>query len=349
MALSPILPAHEAKRFVGTGTVSRRSLVVAGVATVMAASTSTPILGQTSKWRAVRTPDERFLGLPGYPYPPNYVADLQGYEGLRAHYLDLGPRNATNTFLCLHGEPTWSYLYRKMIPVMLGSGARVVAPDFFGLGRSDKPILLSDYSFDFHRNFLLALIKRLDLRNVTLVVQDWGGMIGLTLPADADFRPRIARLIVMNTVIPVGEPLDASFYEWRTRVRTTPDFPVGPYLSSQVPQLSAAEGAAYDAPFPDVTYKGAVRTFPDLVMVEPGMNGITTARSAIRFWSNDWSGPTFMAIGELDTNLGLKSMVPLSQTIRGCPAPMLLKEAGHFVQEWGDQVAVAALKSFHDL
>ena len=145
---------------------------------------------------ALRTPDERFSDLPDYPYAPHYVDDLAGYEGLRIHYLDVGPRDARHLFLCLHGEPTWSYLYRRMIPSMLGSGARVVTPDLLGFGRSDKPTRVEDYSFHFHRNMLLRFVERLDLANVTLVVQDWGGMLGLTLPAEPSIRTRLARLIV---------------------------------------------------------------------------------------------------------------------------------------------------------
>jgi haloalkane dehalogenase len=156
---------------------------------------------------ALRTPEERFLNLPGFPYAPSYVDDLRGFEGLRAAYVDEGPRGAKHTFLCLHGEPTWGYLYRKMMPVFLQSGARVVAPDFFGFGRSDKPVNDADYTFHFHRDYLVRLIERLDLRNITLVVQDWGGLLGLTLPVDAGMRPRIDRLIAMNTGIAVGEPV----------------------------------------------------------------------------------------------------------------------------------------------
>ncbi len=145
---------------------------------------------------ALRTPDDRFADLPDFPYPQHYVDDLPGYEGLRAHYLDLGSRDAERTFLCLHGEPTWSYLYRKMIPVMLESGARVIAPDFFGFGRSDKPVQDSAYTFHFHRDFILRLAERIALRHITLVVQDWGGTLGLTLPVDPGFRSNLDRLFV---------------------------------------------------------------------------------------------------------------------------------------------------------
>jgi haloalkane dehalogenase len=239
---------------------------------------------------ALRTPDERFADLPGFPYEPNYVDSLPGYEGLRIHYLDLGSKNASQLFLCLHGEPTWSYLFRRMIPTMLESGGRVIAPDFLGFGRSDKPTRVEDYSFHFHRNLLLRFIEYLNLTNITLVVQDWGGMLGLTLPAELDVRPRLARLIVMNTIIPTGMPRPEAFYHWRERVRTTFDFDVADYLGSVVPHLTKTEAAAYGAPFPDVRYKAGVRTFPDLVMVEPGMEGIETAEVAQDFWTNDWSG-----------------------------------------------------------
>lgn len=122
----------------------------------------------------LRTPEDCFADLDDFPYPPSYVEDLAGYRGLRARHLDLGPHDGPHTFVCLHGEPTWAYLYRSMIPVLLASGARVVAPDFFGFGRSDKPVDESTYTFDFHRSFLLRLVERLDLNNFTLVVQDWG-------------------------------------------------------------------------------------------------------------------------------------------------------------------------------
>ncbi len=153
---------------------------------------------------ALRTPDERFARIPDFDFPVRYADDLPGYEGLRAAWIDAGPTDADRTFLCLHGEPSWSYLYRRMIPVFLASGARVVAPDLFGFGRSDKPVNRDDYSFDFHRSHLLALVERLDLQNITLVVQDWGGLLGLTLPVDEAFRPRLSRLLIMNTALGVG-------------------------------------------------------------------------------------------------------------------------------------------------
>lgn len=152
---------------------------------------------------ALRTPDQRFSSIPNFNYAPKYVDDLPGYGGLRMGYVDEGPRSA-GCFLCLHGEPTWSFLYRKMIPVFLDAGDRVVAPDLFGFGRSDKPVRQDDYSFRFHRDSLLRFVERLDVRDITLVCQDWGGLLGLTLPLDENFRARLSRLIVMNTTIGSG-------------------------------------------------------------------------------------------------------------------------------------------------
>ncbi|HEY0813983.1 MAG TPA: haloalkane dehalogenase, partial [Pseudonocardia sp.] len=292
---------------------------------------------------------ERFADLPDFPYPPRYADDLPGYAGLRAHYLDLGPKDAQQTFLCLHGEPDWSYLYRKMIPTFLQSGGRVIAPDFFGFGRSDKPTSLDDYGFHFHRNFLLRLVERLDLRDVTLVAADWGGVIGLTLPVDPGFRARLTRLIVMNTLLATGGPPIEAFLKWREFVRNSPDLAVGESIRRAEPSLSDAEVAAYDAPYPDASYKAGARAFPSLLMVEPDMEGVEESRAAESFWSNDWSGQSFMAVGAQDPSLGVPAMEALRAKIRGCPEPMIVPEAGHFLQEHGQAVAQAALRAFGDL
>lgn len=155
-----------------------------------------------NKIEFVRTKKERFANLPGYDFRSNYVEDLPGYEGLRLHYLDEGDPNSKEVFLCLHGEPSWSYLYRKMIPVFVQAGGRVIAPDWFGFGKSDKPVNDSVYSFEFHRNSLIELIKKLALQNITLVCQDWGGILGLTVPME--MPKRFSRLIVMNTLLATG-------------------------------------------------------------------------------------------------------------------------------------------------
>jgi haloalkane dehalogenase len=295
----------------------------------------------------LRTPDARFQDLPDYPYQPQYVDSLPGYEGLRAHYLDLGPKDAERTFLCLHGEPTWSYLYRKMIPVLLESGARVIAPDFYGFGRSDKPVKDAAYTFRFHREFLLHFVEYAACRNITLVVQDWGATLGLTLPVDLGFRSKLDRVFVMNTVLPVGKPLGPHFYEWRSMVRKMADPPVGQLILKITPQLTKKETAAYDAPFPDIRFKAGVRMFPNLAMVEPGMEGVAEAKAALKFWREEWSGKSFMAIGAKAPDT--EDMRTLCSQIRGCPEPLIVAEADHFVPEWGEPVARAALRSFGDL
>ena len=292
----------------------------------------------------LRTPDERFNSLPDYDFEPHYVDDLQGYEGLRVHYLDEGSELAEQTFLCLPGEPTWAYLYRHMIPIFLEANSRVLVPDWLGFGRSDKPVDDQVYTFDFHRGMILAFIERMDLRNITLVVQDWGGILGLTLPMN--FPNRFSRLIVMNTALPIGESLGMGFQSWRDYVASKPDMDCGALIKRACPHVSEAEAACYEAPFPDQSYKAGVRRFPELVMIKPEMAGVQTTRRAAEFWKNEWLGQSFMAIGAKDPVLGVEVMNDLRKTIRNCPEPMILEEAGHFVQEWGDQVAKAALKHF---
>jgi len=295
----------------------------------------------------LRTPDERFADLPGYDFAPNYLDQLAGYEGLRCHYLDLGPKDAANTFLCLHGQPTWSYLYRKMIPILLASGARVVAPDFFGFGRSDKPVEDAVYTYEFHRNMLVELVGDLDLSNITLVCQDWGGLLGLTLPME--MPDRFKRLLVMNTAFGAGDmPLGDGFVAWRQWCRDNPDMAVGKLMGRSCPQLSAAETAAYDAPYPDVTYKAGVRRFPELVPDNPDAGGAKLSRAARDWFNNEWQGETFMAVGMQDPVLGPPAMAYLKKQIRNCPDWMAVEDGGHFVQENGEEVAKAALAAFGD-
>ncbi len=289
----------------------------------------------------LRTPAERFATLPGFPWRSHSRDDLAGFSGLAMSYLDEGPKTAP-VFLCLHGQPTWSYLYRRMIPHFLATGGRVVAPDFFGFGRSDKPADDGVYTFDFHRDSLLAFVRALDLTGITLVVQDWGGILGLTLPLE---RPqRYSRLIVMNTALPTGAvPLPKGFLDWRAFSNNQPDMAIGKLMGRACPHLSAAEAAAYDAPYPDKSYKAGVRRFPNLVPEFPDSPGAMIERAARDFWRNDWHGRSVMAIGMTDPVLGPPVMRALHRDIRGCPPPLEFAEAGHFVQEWGDAVTPAAL------
>ena len=296
---------------------------------------------------ALRTPDERFANLPGFAYEPNYIGDLDGYAGLRAHYIDERPAQAATsmqTYLCLHGEPTWAYLYRKMIPVFVAAGHRVVAPDFYGFGRSDKPVDEAVYTFSFHRDMLLRFVERLDLRNITLVVQDWGGLLGLTLPLE--MPERFTRLLAMNTTLAVGKSPGAGFDGWKAYVKANPDLNVAALMKRGTPVLSDAEAAAYGAPFPDATYKAGVRRFPEMVMVSPRMEGVDISTRAAEWWTHVWRGQSFMAVGMKDPVLGPPAMEELRQQIRNCPAPLEIAEGGHFVQEWGEEVARAAVKAF---
>ncbi|MCW5634910.1 MAG: alpha/beta fold hydrolase [Rubrivivax sp.] len=292
----------------------------------------------------LRTPDERFAGLPGWPYVPHYVDQVvEGAGTLRRHYVDEGPRDAAVTALCLHGQPTWSYLYRKMLPVFTAAGVRVVAPDFFGFGRSDKPADDAWYTFDRHRDAMLGFIERLDLRNVMLVCQDWGGLIGLTLPMAAP--QRFTRLLVMNTGLGTGTVTEG-FLKWRAYANSQPDLAVGKLMKRGCPMLTDAEAAAYDAPFPDVRHKAGVRAFPNLVPDREDAPGAALSRDAGRFWSERWTGESFMAIGMQDPVLGEVPMRALARRIRGCPPPMEVADGGHFVQEWGEPIARAALAHF---
>ena len=291
---------------------------------------------------SLRTPDARFDALPDYAFAPRYLEDLPGYAGLRVHYLDEGRADAAVTWLCLHGQPTWSYLYRKMIPLFSAAGHRVIAPDLLGFGRSDKPVDESVYSFDFHREMLRALIERLDLRGVRLVCQDWGGLLGLTLPMASP--ERFAGLLVMNTGLGTGDlPLGDGFTAWRAYNRSQHDLDIAGLMRRSTPILSEAEAAAYAAPFPDARYKAGVRRFPELVPDHLDAPGAALSREAREWWNTRWEHPSLMAIGMQDPVLGPPAMRYLHRQIRGCPPPIEIAEAGHFVQEWGAPIAAAAI------
>ena len=294
---------------------------------------------------ALRTPEDRFSVMPGFAYQPHYAEDLPGFESLRMAYIDEGPADAKTVFLCLHGEPTWSYLYRKMLPVFTEAGCRVIAPDLFGFGRSDKPVDDAVYTFDFHRDSLLRLVERLDLKGVALVCQDWGGILGLTLPMAMPHR--FNRLLVMNTGIPIGEPLSEGFAMWKGFAAMATEVPTGGLIALDAGEaMNLFDVMAYDAPFPDNRYKAGVRRFPQLVPVDASMGGVEHGRAAREFFSTAWEGESFMAIGMRDNVLNEPVMMELKEIIRGCPEPMRVDEAGHFVQEFGEPIARAALKRF---
>lgn len=299
-----------------------------------------------SPLNALRTPGNAFTHLPGYSFTSHALIDLPHSVGLRLRYVDEGPRDARQTFLCLHGQPTWSYLFRKMIPVFTEAGHRAVAPDLYGFGQSDKPTDDAAYTFEFHRQTLLDVVERLDLRRITLVCQDWGGLLGLTLPMD--LPDRFDRLIVMNTALGTGDvPLGRGFLAWRAYAESHPDLDVAALLKRSSPGLKDEEAAAYAAPYPDATYKAGVRAFPRLVPDRPDAPGAELSRRARTWWQEEWRGQSFMAVGMQDPVLGPPVMRLLRSQIRGCPLPLEIAQGGHFVQEdAGEQVARAALAAF---
>jgi haloalkane dehalogenase len=219
--------------------------------------------------KVLRTPDARFDDLLGYPFAPHYLEVTDGDGGtLRVHYVDEGPKNG-DLVLCLHGEPSWSYLYRKMVPVFVAAGHRVIAPDLVGFGRSDKPAARSDYTYARHVAWMTALLTGLDLSGITLVCQDWGGLIGLRMVAENP--ERFSRVVAANTFLPTGDRAPGpAFLAWQKFSQETPEFPIGGIISGASTTLLTPEViAAYDAPFPDESYKAGARQFPLLVPITP--------------------------------------------------------------------------------
>ena len=276
----------------------------------------------------LRTPDERFTTLDGYPFAPHYIE----VSGLRVHYVDEGPRDAAPVLL-MHGEPSWSYLYRKMIPILTAAGHRCVAPDLVGFGRSDKPVRREDYTYQHHVDWMRGVLERLDQRAVTLVCQDWGGLIGLRLAAE--HADRFARIVVANTFLPTGDmPAGNAFMAWRKFSQETPEFPVGGIVQGGcATPLAPAVVAAYDAPFPDERYKAGARQFPTLVPISPDDPAAPANRKA---WEvlRRWQKPFLTAFSDADpvTRGGdtiFQQGVPGAQ---GQPHTTITG-AGHFLQE----------------
>jgi haloalkane dehalogenase len=323
-----------------------------------------------------RTPDARFSDLPGWRFAPHYVEIPDGDGGaLRMHYVDEGPRGAA-PILCLHGQPTWSYLYRKMIPAFAAAGQRVVAPDLVGFGRSDKPLRPGDYSYARHVAWLHAFVAALDLRDVTLVCQDWGGLLGLRVVAETP--ERFARVVASNTALPDARGIPESaapalralyaqlpvprtmdevaqgfasppggpppFLRWQKHCAESPEFTPGSVLRALCPGLSAAEVAAYDAPFPDERFLAGARRFPTLVPVTPDDPAIADNRRA---WQalGSFAKPFLTAFTDSDPvtrghDVRMREEIPGAQ---GQPHTTIAG-AGHFVQEdAGEELAKITL------
>ena len=279
--------------------------------------------------KVLRTPDERFVELPGYDFDPKYVV-VDPEHGLRMHYIDEG---AGPVVLLAHGQPSWSYLYRKMIPLLTGAGLRAVAPDLIGFGRSDKPADRADYTYQRHVDWTRALIEQLDLRDITLFCQDWGGLIGLRLVAE--HPDRFARVLATNTFLPTGDfDLGEAFLAWRKHSQEVTELPIGGTIqrgcASDVPDDVIA---AYDAPFPDESYKEGARQFPALVPAEPDDPAAPANRAA---WDvlKEWDKPFLTAFGDSDpitrgADALLQMLIPGAE---GRPH-VTVANGGHFIQE----------------
>jgi len=290
--------------------------------------------------KVLRTPDDRFVDLPGFDFRPNYlhVPDGEGGE-LRVHHVDEGQASAPPVLL-LHGEPSWCYLYRKMIGPIVDAGFRAVAPDLVGFGRSDKPASQNDYTYQRHVDWMRAVLDQLDLTRITLVCQDWGGLIGLRLVADQP--ERFDRVVVANTGLPTGDhPMSDAFLAWREYSRTIPEFHVGGIVRGAcVTPLSDAVVAAYDAPFPDDTYKAGARIFPSLVPITPDDPAAQANRDAWEVLAR-FEKPFLTAFSDKDpiTRGGDKVFRKMVPGARDCPHTTI-KGGGHFLQEdQGGQLA----------
>ncbi|MCK0138485.1 haloalkane dehalogenase [Aliiroseovarius sp. F47248L] len=277
----------------------------------------------------LRTPDDRFQNLADFDFAPNYLT-VNG--GLRMHYLDEGPPDA-HPILVMHGEPSWCYLYRHMIPPFTQAGHRVVAPDLIGFGRSDKPVAREDYTYQRHLDWMTDCVTQLDLREITLVCQDWGGLIGLRLVAN--MPDRFARLVIANTALPTGDhPVGAAFESWRDYSQCVEDFNAGRIVrSGTVTKLSDAEVAAYNAPFPDARYQAGARQFPLLVPDNPDDPASGPNRAAWEILCT-LPIPALTVFGAEDKIMAGGERV-FQKCLPGAKGQRhrILQNAGHFLQE----------------
>lgn len=293
--------------------------------------------------KLLRTPDERFENLPGYPFKPNYVES----DGVRIHYVDEGSRDAENVLL-MHGEPTWSYLYRRMIPLVVDAGYRAVAPDLVGFGRSDKPTEMSDHTYRKHIDWMKGLIIKVDLENITLFCQDWGALIGLRLAVEDDITDRFARIVLSNGGLPVSKAMKnaEAFMQWREFSQTTPKINVGRLVQGGTSsKISKEVKLAYDAPFPEDSYKAGVRVLPALVPITPDDPEDKPNMQAFEKYKK-WTKPFLTCFSDSDpiTRGGDKLF---QKHVPGAKSQqhVTISGSGHFVQEdKGEELAHLIIK-----
>jgi haloalkane dehalogenase len=282
--------------------------------------------------QVLRTPDSRFESLPGWPFAAHYadITDAATGQVLRMAYVDEGPRDGA-TVLLLHGEPSWSYLYRHIIPALVASGHRVLAPDLIGFGRSDKPADRNDYTYERHVAWLSQWFTDLDLQGVTLFCQDWGGLLGLRLVAA--FPERFAGVVVANTGLPIGIAFSEGFGQWLAFSQSTADLPVGLIVNGGTArELSDAEVAAYDAPFPDASYKGGACQFPTLVPITPEHGSVEENKAA---WAvlTQFDKPFVTAFSDADPITGGGDAVFQKLVPGAKDQPHVTLAGAHFLQE----------------
>ncbi len=295
--------------------------------------------------QVLRTPDDRFNGLPDYPFAPHYhqVRDADGTE-LRIHYVDEGPADAA-PILLMHGEPSWSFLYRKFVPGLVAEGHRVIAPDLIGFGKSDKLADREDYAYERHVAWMSEWLTALDLTNITLFCQDWGGLIGLRLVAA--FPGRFARLVIGNTGLPTGTGFSEGFNAWLNFSQTVNPFPTGFIINGGcVRDLTLAEIAAYDAPYPDESYKEGARQFPKLVPVTPEHASVAENIAAWKVLEA-FDKPVLTCFSDKDavTAGGEKAIIARIPGAAGQPH-IIIKDAGHFLQEDAPEQLTALINEF---
>jgi len=293
--------------------------------------------------KILRTPDHCFENLPDYPFVPHYI-DI---DGLRVHYIDERIHDNSShseTVLMLHGEPSWSFLYRHMIPLFVAAGKRAIAPDLIGFGKSDKPANTEDYTYQRHVAWMTQWMEALDLQNITLIGQDWGSLIGMRLVAENP--ERFSRVVIANGGLPTGDhPMSPAFEQWQSYSQTAPEFRVGHIINNGcTTKLAPDVVAAYDAPFPDDSYKAGARIFPSLVPTKPDDPATEANRSAWQALQN-FEKPFLTAFSDSDpiTAGGEAVLQKLIPGAKGQPHTTI-EGAAHFLQEdKGPELAQAVL------